>query len=461
MKRRTILRMVAGLAVGCGVVQSMGAPQGVPRPPPDVLPASDPSLQVSVDRLDGVYLPGETMVFTLQATNCPTGTLFDYELTFDSRQTNITVKTGKLQVGETVTIIAEQPGFATLTVHNKNLTAVAAAGVSPLAIQPSSSRPVDFKAYWEGKLAMLAAVPPNVRLKALVQPTEADYKEWNSKWPVFGDYPVRFKDIDLYELEADAIGAPARGYLAMPHGAAPGSLPAVLFTHGAGIGDADKLKPCAAARLGFLALDINAHGLLVGQLPDYYKKVSDEVSQKYVSFYQKGRLDKEELYMSEMYLRHKRSLDVLRSRPEWDGKNLFVRGASQGGCLALACAGLDTNVTAICAGVPACCDNTGENTLQRFFVNRNEDAATLEKIREAVRYVAVANFGPEAKAEAYFTVGFLDTSCHPAGVYAAYNTYAGPKRIYNGPVSNHGTIPQSIHYDDFTRFMLEKAAAKR
>jgi cephalosporin-C deacetylase-like acetyl esterase len=177
--------------------------------------------------------------------------------------------------------------------------------------------------------------------------------------------------------------------------------------------------------------------------------------------FRKGRLNKDEFYVAEMYLRHRRALDVLGARPEWDGKNLLVRGASLGGCLALACAGLDPNVTAICVGVPAFCDNAGENTLRYFFVDRNDDDATVENVRDTVRYVSVGHFGPEARAEAYFTVGFLDNACHPASVYAAYNAYAGPKRIFNGPVSDHGGIPRSINYDDFTRFMLEHVAPRR
>jgi cephalosporin-C deacetylase-like acetyl esterase len=429
----------------------------VPAAPTEAVKA----VSVSADRLDGLYKVGEKVVFAVQTANCPTDAVFDYTVTLDTRRANTTIKSGKAQSGETVEVNPEEASFVSITVRGHGLTATAAAGVSPREIRFSRPRPADFRAYWKKKLAELATVPLNVQIKPLEQPTPADYASWSSRWAVFGDFPYRFNDIDLFEVTADALGNPARGYLTMPRGAAPRSLPAVLFTHGAGMADADKLKPCAAARLGFLAMDINGHGLLVGQPPEYYKQQTDDAQQKYGGIFKKGRLNKDELYLAEMYLRHRRALDVLRARPEWDGKHLLVRGASMGGALALACAGLDTNVTAICVGVPAFCDNAGQNTLPCFFVDQKDDAGTVEKVRDAVRYVSVGYFGPEARAEAYFAVAFLDTACHPASVYAAYNAYAGPKRIFNGPVADHGGIPRSINYDDFTRFMLEHVAPKR
>ena len=35
------------------------------------------------------------------------------------------------------------------------------------------------------------------------------------------------------------------------------------------------------------------------------------------------------------------------------------------------------------------------------------------------------------------TVGFIDTTCPPTGVYAACNALAGPKQIFNDPPSPH------------------------
>ena len=419
------------------------------------------TLSVGADRLDGLYKTGEAIVFTVQAANAPSNAPFGYTLTFDSGRSNGTVRSGTVQAGGTVEATGTEPGFFSILVRGQGLSARAAAGVSPLEIRFSAPRPADFKAYWAAHLAKLAAVPMNPRLTALDEPTAADYTNWSRQWPFFGDFPYRFDRIALFEAEADALGEPARGYLALPLGAAPKSLPAVLFTHGAGIGDSDKLKPCAAARLGFLAMDINAHGLPMGRPPEFYKQAAEAAQEAFGGYFKKGRLNKDDLYLAEMILRHRRALDLLCSRPEWDGRILIVRGASQGGLLALACAGVDPRVTAICAGVPACCDNAGDSTLTRFFTARNDDPKTVEKVRAAVPYASVGHFGPEARAEAYFTVAFLDSSCHPAGVYAAYNAYAGPKRIFNGPVADHGTIPRSIHYDDCTRFMLEHAAPKR
>lgn len=63
--------------------------------------------------------------------------------------------------------------------------------------------------------------------------------------------------------------------------------------------------------------------------------------------------------MKRVYLACVRSIDLLTSLPEWDGKNVIVQGGSQGGALALITAGLDKRVTACVANHPALSDMAG------------------------------------------------------------------------------------------------------
>ncbi len=63
--------------------------------------------------------------------------------------------------------------------------------------------------------------------------------------------------------------------------------------------------------------------------------------------------------MKRVYLACVRSIDLLTSLPEWDGKNVVVQGGSQGGALALVTAGLDQRVTACVANHPALSDMAG------------------------------------------------------------------------------------------------------
>jgi len=47
------------------------------------------------------------------------------------------------------------------------------------------------------------------------------------------------------------------------------------------------------------------------------------------------------------------------------------------------------------------------------------------------------NLATRAKAEAIFSVGFIDITCPPTSVYAAYNNYPGKKQILNKPLMGH------------------------
>jgi cephalosporin-C deacetylase len=203
-------------------------------------------------------------------------------------------------------------------------------------------------------------------------------------------------------------------------------------------------------------MDVNAHGVLNGQPAEYYERLAAEMKRPGESVYKKGGMNRDTLYFTQMFLRHRRALDLLCSRPEWSGHDLIVRGCSQGGTLALACAALDPRVTRVCAGVPSLCDVTHPGSVGKW-LDADASGADTRRAKEAAAYVSVSNFAPRIKARAYFTAAFLDRSCDPETVYAAHNAYGGPKKIYNGPLAGHSDIPREIHYDDFTGFMTEMA----
>jgi cephalosporin-C deacetylase len=49
----------------------------------------------------------------------------------------------------------------------------------------------------------------------------------------------------------------------------------------------------------------------------------------------------------------------------------------------------------------------------------------------------MVNFATRATAPGIMTVGFIDTTCPPTSVYAAYNALPGRKEIFNDPPSTH------------------------
>jgi len=148
-----------------------------------------------------------------------------------------------------------------------------------------------------------------------------------------------------------------------------------------------------------------------------------------------------------MFLREIRALDFLASQPEWDGRTVVVFGGSQGGAQAFAAAGLDSRVTFFAALVPAMCDHSGAMVKRVSgwpkLVPDGPDGKPDAKVLEVARYFDAMNFATRAKAAAFVSVGFIDVTCPPTSVYAAYNALRVPKEIFNDPPSTHAISPQA------------------
>jgi cephalosporin-C deacetylase-like acetyl esterase len=299
------------------------------------------------------------------------------------------------------------------------LTALAGAGIEPTAIKPSQPAPEDFGAFWAAQKQALAAVPVNARLTPVKSPREG---------------------VETFDVQADSVGAGVSAYLARPVGAKPRSLPIILTVHGAGVSSSNLGGAAGWAKDGVLAMDMNAHGLPNGKPKEFYAELAAGGLKDYRVA---GRTSRETIYFRGMYLRLVRALDVLTAQPEWDGRTVVVYGSSQGGAQAIAAAGLDERVTFFVAGVPAGNDHTGALAGRIAgwpkFIPTGETPAP--EVVTAVRYYDGVNFAARAKAPGFFTVGFIDTTCPPTSVYAAYNALTTEKGIFNDIPSGHTNSP--------------------
>ncbi len=382
------------------------------------------TLSVATDRQDALYHVNEIVTFTVslsQGEEMVTAGEVAYVLTNDGedeiRKGTLKLSSDPAQLKGTL----DRPGFlrcaaAFILPDGKKVTALAGAGIDPLDIKPSLPVPDDFDTFWDGKKAELATLPMNVRL------TPVDSGE---------------EDVECFDLQLDCLGgAPVSGYFARPKGAAAKSLTALMTVHGAGVRSAVKRDDYAAR--GLLALDINAHGIPNGQSEAYYEALADGRLKDYR--YQ-GRESRETYYFLGMYLRLVRAMEFLTAQPEWNGTELIVCGSSQGGGQAIVAAGLDTRVTAFAANVPAMCDHTGRVNGWPRLVPRDNAGMPDPQIQEVARYFDAMNFATRTKAEAVVSAGFIDNTCRPTSVYAAYNNLRGKKRIINEPRMPHTTWP--------------------
>ncbi|MES2692220.1 MAG: acetylxylan esterase [Verrucomicrobiota bacterium] len=386
------------------------------------------ALTATADRKDALYKRGEAVTFIVKLTEQETGKAADGEIEWTTTKDGMPpTKSGKatLQNGEAkITGSLDEPGFlqlrATYQAGKTKVTALAGAGIEPTAIKPSAPMPKDFAAFWVEKKKQLAAVPMKPRL------TPAK---------------TTGTDLEAFDLQIDAVGAPVSGYFARPAGAKPRSLPAILTVHGAGVRSSDLNSAVNWARLGALGLDINAHGIPNGQSKEFYDQLAAGELKDYRV---RGRESRETIYFLGMFQRLVRAIDFLTAQPEWDGKTVVVSGSSQGGFQAIVAAGIDARVTYFVAGVPAGCDHTaslvGRIAGWPKFISTSEKEPKKEVV-EAVSYFDGVNFAAQARAPGFFTVGFIDTTCPPSSVYAAYNALKTPKEIHHDIAAGHTNTP--------------------
>ncbi|MCB1086123.1 MAG: acetylxylan esterase [Verrucomicrobiae bacterium] len=394
-----------------------------------------PKVSIHADQPDSRHEPGTPARFrvevTLEGAPLDTGSL-SYVLSDDGYQP---IESESLPLtGQPIFIEGklERSGFLRCEAQwvandgqvKKETRSVAAAAYAPEKITPSREAPQDFDAFWSEQKARLAAIP--------VEASLAQLERSDSK-------PVP-DGVELFDLKVRTDAEwPVSGYFARPKAAKAGSLPAVLWTHGAGVRSASAWKAINGAQNGFLSLDINAHGIENGKPEDYYKLLESEGRLK--NYRYQGRENRDGMYFRGMFLRLIRAIDFLTSQSEWDGRVMAVVGHSQGGAQALAAGGLDSRVTFIGAGVPAMCDHMG--MMRRRIsgwpklVPLLPDGKPDPTVAEVSRYFDGVNFAARCHATAIVSVGFIDTTCPPTSCYAAFNQLRGQVEIINEPEMGH------------------------
>jgi len=415
--------------------------------------ANAEKLTGSADRKGALYKVGEPITFTFLLTDDNDVPLRTRKFTIDvvgdssvSQQVTLTTDAaGKAQFATKL----DKPGFVRCdrTTGAEKKMGVVGAGTEPEKILPAVPKPADFDGYWHKTVAELDAMPVEPKVVTLKSPDP---------------------EISLCEIEvASPGGEPVRGYLAFPRGAKRGTLPAQIFLHSAGVYDSNMKRAIAEAKLGRLSLDANATGVLNGQPPDYYKELAQGKLQGYAMH---GLPDLDNSYRRRMLQRLYRSLQFLKSRPEWDGKILIAAGGSQGGWLAVAAAALDPAVTCCVAHLPGGGDCSGytigrDGAKRGWLVKQLAQHPNPAPVLSAMRYLDTANFATNVKkADCLVSVGFIDDVVCASSVYAMYNSIASPnKRMINNPTGAHfGVAPHvAAEGNQFVQAHIEKMRAGR
>jgi cephalosporin-C deacetylase-like acetyl esterase len=408
-----------------------------PVPAPASFRVASIQVRIAPDHRDWTYRLGEPVKFRIMVTadNTP---IDDATVTYSvgpemmpaEKKTVAVPLEGLVVDGGTLNTGGFIRCKAATEVAGRTYHGAATAAFAPETIQPFQTEPADFDAFWQRGKDELAKVPLEARLTLL---PDACTDKVNV-------YHVNFRTVNQAWNPQ-----PPRIYGILCEPKAPGKYPAVLKVPGAGVrsyaGDPD-----LAAR-GAIVLEIGIHGIPVN-LP---QPVYDAMYGGALHSYWLNQLDnKDAYYYRRVYLGCVRSNDFLASREMWNGKDLLVMGASQGGQLSLVTAALDPRVTALSATHPAMCDVVaplhGRAGGWPHPFRPGEDGkpsihATPAKIATTGYYDSV-NFARRIKVPGFYIWGYNDETCPPTSTYAAYNVISAPKTLAIQPEQAHTYPPE-------------------
>lgn len=383
------------------------------------------------DHADWLYKTGEKAKIEVQFYKYGVpqdGVEVLYELGGDMMPSD-TKGTVKLKNGKAVISMGtmKEPGFRdcrlTAKVGGKTYSHHIKVGFSPEKLRPYTQLPSDFNEFWNKTKAEAAQFPLTYT------------KEYVKK------YSTDKMDCYLIRLQLNKQNQCIYGYLFYPK--AEGKYPVVLCPPGAGIKTIKgPMRHKYYAEEGCIRFEIEIHGLNPELDEGTFGEISRAFSSRENGYLVNGLDSRENYYMKRVYLACVRSIDLLTSLPEWDGKNVIVQGGSQGGALALITAGLDKRVTACVANHPALSDMAGYKAgraggYPHLFKN-TVDMDTPAKMK-TLAYYDVVNFAKQITVPVYMTWGFNDNTCPPTTSYIVYNVLNCPKEALITPVNEHWT----------------------
>ena len=330
----------------------------------------------------------------------------------------------------------------------QNIVFEGGAGADTHKMRLSGVEPADFDPFWAEAKAKLAAVPfvDGVELTEVFPESGATntYRFYAAKIPCYGPRPVT-------------------GWLTIPKNVPAGGLPAVVTFEGYGCASVAPKPPTYGASQVRLA--INAHGYdLVGRDDPYYKDFNDSINKTGRTFngttygYALAPQDYDnpsDTYLYYMALRVVRAFDYLKTRPEWNGRDVVAVGGSQGGLQTMWAGSLVDGITQIKPGITWGCDiGCPFNGGQTPYPSRTWG---IPSVPGALYFDAAlhARRVPATCTAEITRLGMGDYTCPPRGVLLSYYNMRCPVSASLVQGSTHGYIPPTPNQT----FTLSKGAS--
>ncbi len=362
-----------------------------------------------------IYRTGEDIVFKVKLDENRAKSRFSVRIAgYDELNKTYTAAADDKGCAEII-LQSGKPGFVYVEVKDNGKTASAGVAVEPEKITTGRPYPEKFDAYWDRAKKELDLMPMTYQLNELPKP-RAGYRAFEVK-------------VDMGDEGKDLFAA-----LTMPVGLQPGRLAAEVIFHGS---NTDKVSP--VYRPETMVLSVNPMSVK----HNGPMRTATGKGGKLYGYYHWGVDDLQKNYFPDMFRRAYRALQFIKSLPEWDHRTLIVRGTSQGGGQALAAAGLDPQITLCIAIVPALCDHGGNAagrvsgwpryySTEAYKNDPDKAAAAMDMIDAAFFARRICN------PQVFITAGFIDRTCVPDSVYAAFNNIpAKNKEIFNDYLQAH------------------------
>jgi len=407
------------------------------------------------DHADWLYKTGE--MAKVEVTLCQYGIPQNVEVSYEIGQDMLPAReNGKVMLKNGRATInmgtMKKPGFLDLrlkaAIGGKTYEHHAKVGFSPEQLKPYTKNPSDFDAFWQKTIEDARKGVESRKMITIFEKVEK--------------YSTDDVECFLVKLHTDRQHS-IYGYLTMPKDcfmansklsmandkwstvngqSSTKKYPIVLCPPGAGIKTIkEPMRNHYYAQNGFIRFEMEIHGLHPEMTAEQFGEISSAFSG--VNGYLENGLDnRDNYYMKHVYTACVRAIDFLCSLPDWDGKNVFVQGGSQGGALSLITAGLDERVTGCVANHPALSDMAGYAEEGRTggypHFRKESHMLTTEKIG-TMQYYDVVNFARRIKCPVYLTWGYNDNVCPPTTSYIVWNLITSKKDSLITPINEHWT----------------------
>ena len=273
---------------------------------------------------------------------------------------------------------------------------------------PAVREPADFDVFWRSTMDDVAAGPVLL-----------DVQPYPSDMPLLECWDVTF---------AGFAGDPVRAWFTRPAGV-DAALPAVVeyLGYGRGRGLPHERLTWPVAGYAHLLMDSRGQGGQYGTGGDTPDPHGDALGGPGPAT--RGILAPRDYYYRRLITDAVRAIEAVRALPGVDPARVVAAGNSQGGGLALAVAGLVSDLAALITTAPFLChiqraidmtDAAPYGEIANFLAVHRE---VEEAARHTLSYVDGVTFARRATPPAHFGVGLRDNVCPPSTAFAAYNQY--------------------------------------